>query len=319
MPEHIITSVAELVGGTPLFDARRFTADRGIGARLLVKLELFNPAGSVKDRIAWAIIEDAEARGLLQPGGTIIEYTSGNTGIALAAVAAAKGYRAKLVLPSNVSVERQQLIRALGAEVVVLDLHEYPSAVDRRAVAERLAAETPGSFVAKQSENRRNPGIHRETTGPEIWRDSDGAVDILIAATGTGGTLSGAGEYLKSVKPAVIAVAVETGPASAPTPQNPAPEEIDGIHRLSDAPADAVSKTYNRVIADETIGVETEEAYEAARAFARSEGLLVGTSSGAVLWAATQLGRREEHAGRTIVAVLPDTGERYLSTRLYGG
>ncbi len=305
----IYTSADQLIGGTPLLELGHIESELQLQATLLAKLELFNPAGSVKDRIAKAMIEDAEERGLLAPGATIIEPTSGNTGIGLAAVAAAKGYHVVLTMPETMSVERRALAAAYGAEIVLTPGTEgMQGAVD---AAERLAAETPGSIVAGQFVNPANPAAHRATTGPEIWEDTDGAVDIFVAGVGTGGTLTGVGGYLKERKPGVQVVAVE--PAGSPllSAGSAGPHKIQGIG------ANFVPEVLDTQIYDEIIPVENDDAFETTRLIARSEGVLVGISSGAAAWAAIQLAKRPENAGKTIVALLPDTGERYLSTPLF--
>lgn len=305
----IYTSADQLIGNTPLLELTHIERELQLQATLLAKLELFNPAGSVKDRIAKAMIEDAEARGTLKPGATIIEPTSGNTGIGLAAVAAAKGYHVVLTMPETMSVERRTLAAAYGAEIVLTPGADgMQGAVD---AAERLAAETPGAIVAGQFVNPANPAAHRATTGPEIWEDTEGAVDIFVAGVGTGGTVTGVGSYLKEQKPSVQVVAVE--PASSPllSAGSAGPHKIQGIG------ANFVPDVLDTSIYDEVIPVENEDAFEIARLIGRLEGVLVGISSGAATWAAIQLARRPENAGKTIVALLPDTGERYLSTPLF--
>lgn len=305
----IYTSADQLIGNTPLLELTHIERELQLQATLLAKLELFNPAGSVKDRIAKAMIEDAEARGTLKPGATIIEPTSGNTGIGLAAVAAAKGYHVVLTMPETMSVERRTLAAAYGAEIVLTPGADgMQGAVD---AAERLAAETPGAIVAGQFVNPANPAAHRATTGPEIWEDTEGAVDIFVAGVGTGGTVTGVGSYLKEQKPSVQVVAVE--PASSPllSAGSAGPHKIQGIG------ANFVPDVLDVNIYDEVIPVENEDAFEIARLIGRLEGVLVGISSGAATWAAIQLARRPENAGKTIVALLPDTGERYLSTPLF--
>ena len=305
----IFTSADQLIGRTPLIELRRTEAQEALSARLLAKLEYLNPAGSVKDRIACAMILDAEEKGLLKPGATIIEPTSGNTGIGLAAIAASRGYRIILTMPETMSVERRNLLKAYGAELVLTEgAKGMKGAI---AKAEELAKEIPGSFIPSQFTNPANPAIHRATTGPEIWADTDGKVDIFVAGVGTGGTVTGVGEYLKSRNPAVQVVAVE--PASSPVLSGgkPGPNKIQGIG------AGFVPDTLNTSVYNEIIPVENENAFETGRTLARREGLLVGISSGAAVYAATLLARRPENKGKVIVALLPDTGERYLSTPMF--
>ena len=305
----IFTSVSQLVGGTPLLELCRTEREEGLEARVLAKLEYLNPAGSVKDRIAKAMLDDAEARGLLRPGSVIIEPTSGNTGIGLAALAAARGYRVVIVMPETMSPERRQLLRAYGAEVVLTEGSGGMQGAIARA--EALAKETPGSFIPGQFVNPANPAAHRDTTGPEIWADTDGQVDIFVAGVGTGGTITGAGEYLKGQNPAVRVVAVE--PAGSPVLQG----GRAGGHQLQGIGAGFVPEVLRTEIYDEVIPVEDNQAFAAARQLARREGVLAGISSGAALWAAVLLAKRAENKGRTIVVLLPDTGERYLSTALF--
>ncbi len=305
----IYRSITELIGGTPLMELANYQKKHGLKAAILAKLEYFNPAGSVKDRIARAMIEDAEERGLLRPGSVIIEPTSGNTGIGLASVAAARGYRIILTMPETMSAERRMLLQAYGAELVLT-----PGAEGMRgaiARAEALARELPSAFIPGQFSNPSNPAIHRKTTGPEIWEDTGGAVDIFVAGVGTGGTVTGVGEYLKSRKPAVRVVAVEPQESPVLSQGKPGPHRIQGIG------AGFVPDVLNTAVYDEVIAVRAEDAFAAARELARTEGLLTGISSGAALWAATALAQREDSEGKTIVAVLPDTGERYLSTSLF--
>ena len=305
----IYTSVEQLIGRTPLLELANLQREEGLEARILAKLECFNPAGSVKDRVARAMVDDAERRGLLRPGSVIIEPTSGNTGIGLAAVAAARGYRVIIVMPETMSPERRQLMRAYGAELVLTDgARGMQGAIDR---AGELAGEIPGSFIPGQFVNPANPAVHRETTGPEIWEDTDGAVDIFVAGVGTGGTLTGVGEYLKSRNPAVRVAAVE--PASSPVLSGGSA----GAHRIQGIGAGFVPAVLNREVCDEIITVEDGDAFAAGRRVGRSEGILVGISSGAAVWAALQLARRAENRGRTIVALLPDSGSRYLSTPMF--
>ena len=299
----------ELVGGTPLLNARNLEKQFGLEATLLVKLEYLNPAGSVKDRIAKAMLEDAEARGLLHPDTVIIEPTSGNTGIGLASIAAAKGYRVILTMPETMSVERRNILRAYGAEIVLT-----PGAQGMKgaiARAEELAKEIPGSFIPGQFVNPANPAIHRSTTGPEIWNDTDGQVDFFVAGVGTGGTITGVGEYLKAQNPAIRVVAVE--PATSPVLS----EGHSGAHMIQGIGAGFVPDVLNTAVYDEVIPVENEAAFAASKAFARAEGILVGISSGAALTAAIELAKRPENKGKTIVALLPDSGDRYYSTPLF--
>ena len=304
----IYNDLAQLVGNTPLFEPVCLTRERGISARLLLKLEYFNPAGSAKDRIAVSILDDAERRGVLKPGGTVIEPTSGNTGIGLCAMAVSRVYKVVITMPETMSVERRKLMRAYGAELVLTPGNEGMSGAIRRA--EELHDQTENSIVAGQFENPANPKAHYETTGPEIYRDTDGKVDILVAGVGTGGTLSGAGKYLKEKDPNVRVVAVE--PLSSPVLS----EGRSGAHKIQGIGAGFVPKTLDTSIYDEIIPVPDDAAFETARAVAKSDGVFVGISSGAALYAALQLAVRPENAGKTIVAVMPDGGDRYLSTAL---
>ncbi len=305
----VYESFTDLIGGTPLLKLNKFTRGKNLQATLLAKLEYFNPAGSVKDRIARAMIDDAEAKGLLQPGATIIEPTSGNTGIGLAAVAAARGYKVILTMPETMSVERRNLLKAYGAQLVLTE--GAKGMTGAIAKAKELAEQTPGSLIPGQFVNPANPAIHRATTGPEIWADTDGQVDIFVAGVGTGGTLTGVGEFLKSQKPGVRVVAVE--PAGSPVLS----KGVSGPHKIQGIGAGFVPDTLNTAVYDEVITVENEDAFAAGRAMARQEGVLVGISSGAALHAATLLAARPENAGKTIVVLLPDTGERYLSTPMF--
>lgn len=305
----IYKSALDLVGNTPLLEVTHFEKDNNLEATVLVKLEYFNPAGSVKDRIAKAIIEDAEKTGKLKPDSVIIEPTSGNTGIGLASVAAAKGYRLIITMPETMSVERRNLMKAYGAELVLTDgAKGMKGAI---AKANELAEEIPNSFIAGQFTNPVNPATHKATTGPEIWNDTEGKVDIFIAGVGTGGTLSGVGEYLKSKNPDVNIVAVE--PATSPVLS----KGTAGPHKIQGIGAGFVPDTLNTKIYDEIITVENEDAFATGKAFPKQEGVLVGISSGAALWAAKELAKRPENKGKTIVALLPDTGDRYLSTPLF--
>lgn len=305
----IYTSVDQLIGKTPLLELVRIEQQEGLQARILGKLEYLNPAGSAKDRIARAMIDDAESKGLLKPGSVIIEPTSGNTGIGLACVAVARGYRIIIVMPETMSVERRQLMRAYGAELVLTEGSQGMTGAI--AKAEALAKEIPDSFIPGQFVNPANPEAHRATTGPEIWADTEGQVDIFVAGVGTGGTITGTGEYLKSQNPAVKVVAVE--PASSPVLSGGSA----GSHRIQGIGAGFVPEVLNTQVYDEIIAVENEDAFAAGRLMGKTEGVLVGISSGAALWAAIQLAKRPENRGKTIVVLLPDTGDRYLSTPLF--
>ena len=306
---NIYTSADQLIGHTPLLELKGIEKELGLKARILAKLEYFNPAGSVKDRIAKAMIDDAEAQGLLGPGAVIIEPTSGNTGIGLAAVAAARGYRIIIVMPDTMSVERRQLMRAYGAELVLTEgAKGMKGAI---AKAEELAREIPHSFIPGQFVNPANPAAHRATTGPEIWADTDGQVDFFVAGVGTGGTITGVGEYLKEQKPGVKIVAVE--PKDSPVLS----EGKAGPHKIQGIGAGFVPQVLNTAVYDEIIPVSNEDAFATGRLISRREGVLVGISSGAATFAAIELARREENAGKTIVVLLPDTGDRYLSTPMF--
>ncbi len=307
----IYTSVSQLIGRTPLLELARVERDEGLEARLLAKLEYFNPAGSVKDRVALEMIDDAERRGLLKPGSVIIEPTSGNTGIGLAAVAAARGYRTIIVMPETMSAERRQLMAAYGAELVLTDGSRGMAGAI--AKAEELAGEIPGSLIPGQFTNPANPAAHRASTGPEIWEDTEGRVDIFVAGVGTGGTITGVGQYLKGRNPAVRIVAVE--PAASPVLGG----GEAGAHQLQGIGAGFVPAVLDTAVYDEIIPVPDGDAFAAVRQVARSEGVLVGISSGAAVWAAMELARRPENRGKTIVALLPDSGSRYLSTPLFAG
>lgn len=301
--------ITDLIGGTPLLKLSNYIAGKELGATIFGKLEYFNPAGSVKDRIAKAMIDEAEAKGVLKPDSVIIEPTSGNTGIGLAAVAASRGYKIILTMPETMSIERRNLLKAYGAELVLTEgAKGMKGAI---AKAQELAAETPNSFIPSQFTNTANPAVHHSTTGPEIWEDTDGKVDIFVAGVGTGGTVSGVGEYLKSQNPNVKIVAVEPAGSPVLSKGTPGPHKIQGIG------AGFVPDTLNTEIYDEIITVENEDAFETGRTLARNEGLLVGISSGAAIFAATELAKRPENKGKIIVALLPDTGERYLSTPMF--
>ncbi len=305
----IYTSADQLIGRTPLLELTHIEAAEGLDAKILAKLEYFNPAGSVKDRIAKAMIDDAEATGKLKPGSVIIEPTSGNTGIGLASVAAARGYRIIIVMPETMSVERRQLMKAYGAELVLTDGSKGMKGAI--AKADEMAKEIPNSFVPGQFVNPANPDAHKRTTGPEIWEDTDGKVDIFVAGVGTGGTVTGVGEYLKSQNPAVKIVAVE--PATSPVLS----KGTAGAHKIQGIGAGFVPDVLNTKVYDEVIPVANEDAFATGKLVGHKEGVLVGISSGAALWAAIQLAKRPENKGKTIVALLPDTGDRYLSTPLF--
>lgn len=305
----VYDSILDLVGKTPLVELKRIEEKEGLQAKLIAKVESFNPAGSVKDRIAKAMIEDAEAKGLLKEGSVIIEPTSGNTGIGLAAAATVKGYRMILTMPETMSVERRNIVKAYGAEVVLTDgTKGMKGAIEK---ADELAKEIPNSFIAGQFVNPANPETHKKTTGPEIWEDTNGAVDIFVAGVGTGGTITGTGEYLKEKKPEVKVVAVE--PASSPVLS----EGVSGPHKIQGIGAGFVPETLNTGIYDEIIKVENEDAFKTGRDLAAEEAILAGISSGAALYAAIQLAKREENKGKTIVVLLPDNGDRYYSTALF--
>jgi len=305
----ISKSLTDLIGKTPLLELSNYEKKHALKAKIVAKLEYFNPGGSVKDRIALAMIDDAEQRGVLKPGSVIIEPTSGNTGIGLASVAAARGYRIILTMPETMSVERRVLMRAYGAEIVLTEgAKGMKGAI---AKAEELASEIPNSFIPGQFTNPANPAIHFATTGPEIWDDTDGKVDIFVAGAGTGGTVTGVGEYLRGKNPNVKIVVVE--PADSPVLS----EGRSGPHKIQGIGAGFVPSVLNTKVYDEIIPVKNEDAFAVAREIGRDEGLLVGISSGAAAWAATELAKRPENAGKTIVVILPDTGERYLSTALF--
>ncbi len=307
----IYESADQLVGHTPLLELRHIEKNHDVQARILGKLEYYNPAGSIKDRIAKAMVDDAEAAGLLKPGATIIEPTSGNTGIGLASIAAARGYKLILTMSETMSVERRNLIKAYGAEIVLTDgAKGMTGAIEK---ANELAAEIEGSFIPGQFINPANPAIHKATTGPEIWEDTEGEVDIVVAGVGTGGTVTGIGQYLKGKKPTVRTIAVE--PADSPVLS----EGRSGSHKIQGIGAGFVPDVLDTQLYDEVITVANEDAFEIGREIGREEGVLVGISSGAATWAAIQVAKRPENAGKTIVVILPDTGERYLSTPMFAG
>lgn len=309
MMSKIYTSADQLIGKTPLLELVHIEETEGLEAKVLGKLEYFNPAGSVKDRIAKAMIDDAEQKGQLKPGSVIIEPTSGNTGIGLASVAAARGYRIIIVMPETMSVERRQIMKAYGAELVLTEgIKGMKGAI---AKADELAKEIPDSFIPGQFVNPANPAVHRATTGPEIWEDTDGKVDIFVAGVGTGGTITGVGEYLKSQNPEVKVVAVE--PASSPVLS----KGTAGSHKIQGIGAGFVPDVLDTKVYDEVIAVKNEDAFAVGKQIGKKEGVLVGISSGAAVWAAIQLAKRPENKGKTIVALLPDTGDRYLSTQLF--
>jgi cysteine synthase A len=302
-------SLTDLIGKTPLLELTNYNAKHTLNAKIIAKLEYFNPAGSVKDRVAKAMIDDAEEKGILKKGSVIIEPTSGNTGIGLASVAAARGYKIILTMPETMSIERRNLLKAYGAELVLTEGSKgMKGAIEK---AEELAASTPDSFIPGQFVNPANPAIHRATTGPEIWEDTDGNVDIFVAGIGTGGTITGVGEFLKAKKPGVKIIAVEPAGSPVLSKGTPGPHKIQGIG------AGFVPDTLNTKIYDEIIAVENDDAFSSGRELSKTEGLLIGISSGAALWAATELAKRPENAGKNIVVLLPDTGERYLSTPLF--
>lgn len=310
----ICNSITDLIGNTPLLELHNYRRKRDLPARILVKIESFNPAGSVKDRIAWAILKAAEEAGALRPGGLIVDVTSGNTGIGLAAVAASRGYRAKFYASDNISPDKIKILRLFGAEVVPVENAFFlaPDALER--ITQRVQEENPGAFFTDQLANPANPQVHFETTGPEIWRDTDGAIDILVGAVGTGGTISGSGRFLKSKKHGLTVVIAEPAEESLPTEENPYPDQIDGVHKVTEVPPERLPRNFDTTIADEVVALNTADAKQAALDLVAEEGIFAGVSSGAALWAATQLAARPENAGKVIVAVLPDLGERYLSS-----
>ena len=305
----IVKQLTDLIGNTPLVELNKFSQEKGIDTPIIAKVEFFNPGGSVKDRIAFAMIEDAEQKGLLKPGATIIEPTSGNTGVGLALVSAVKGYKLILTMPETMSIERRNLVKAYGAEVILTPGKDGMAGAIR--TAEELRDKTPGSIILQQFENAANPAKHYATTGPEIWRDTDGKVDIFVAGVGTGGTISGAGKYLKEQNPNIKVIAVE--PKSSPVLNG----GKSGPHKIQGIGAGFVPKTYNAQVIDEVFDVENDDAILTGREIARQEGLLVGISAGAALFAAGEIARRPENKGKKVVVILPDTGERYLSTVLF--
>ena len=323
----VYDSIAQLVGRTPLLEIKNYERLHGLKARVLLKLEYFNPNQSVKDRIALSMVEDAERRGLLKPGYTIVETTSGNTGIGLAAIAAAKGYKFRVYIQDNVSQERYQVIHAFGGETIKLseepviarvlsqNAGDFVAAI--KALRQEVLSKEEGIFFVDQTANPANPAIHEATTGPEIWQDTDGKVDIFVANVGTGGTVSGAGRYLKRQNRSIKVVAIQPGPGSMASEGNPAPEEITGVHPFEGVPREIVPATMDLSVYDECARVETTDAYRAAREVARTDGILVGTSSGAAIFEAARQAMKAENEGKTIVAVAPDTGLRYLSTNLF--
>lgn len=309
----IYDNLTDLIGNTPLLELHNYRRSRNLGARILAKIEYFNPAGSLKDRIAWGIINQAEEAGRIRPGDLLVDVTSGNTGIALAAVAASRGYRTKFYLSDNISQDKVKLLRLFGAEIVTVKNEFFldPEALEK--ISARVRDENPTAYFTDQLANPENPRTHFETTGPEIWRDTEGAVDIFVGGVGTGGTISGAGRFLKSRKPDLKVIIAEPAEGSLPTEENPYPDEIDGVHKVSEVPAEQLPRNFDTTIADEVVALNTADARKAAKALVAEEGIFAGTSSGAVLWAATQIAARPENAGKVIVAVLPDTGERYLT------
>lgn len=317
-PRPIVRDITELIGETPLLELHRFAESRGAHARLLAKVEFTNPLSSVKDRIAWAIIRDAEDRGLLYPGRSIVDITSGNTGIALAAIAASRGYPAKFYLGDNTSPDKKKIIESLGAEVVSVPNSIFIDPEGLAKLVEQIETENPDAYFTNQLANPVNPQEHYATTGPEIWRDTEGRIDFFVAGVGTGGTVSGAGRYLKEQNENIRIVVSEPGDVSLPSEENPYPAEIDGVHKVEGLDDEQLPPNYDREIADEIQQVDAEEAYEKARAVLREEGLFVGSSAGGTLTVALRLAQRPENAGKTIVAIIPDTGERYLSAGVFG-
>ncbi|WP_392508182.1 PLP-dependent cysteine synthase family protein [Naumannella halotolerans] len=309
----IATSITDLIGHTPLLELQKYSTNRGLRARLLAKLEYLNPLGSVKDRTAWSIIRQAEESGALQPGGTIVDVTSGNTGISLAAIAARHGYRTKFYLSDNISPDKITLLQAFGADVVTVPNVNFADPPFLATLVERIRTENPDAYFTDQLANPANPQAHYSTTGPEIWADTDGQVDILVTGVGTGGTVTGTAKYLREHNPDLQVVLAEPGLGSLPTEENPYPHEIDGVHKVTEVETEYLPDNFDPAAPTEVIALETADARTAAQALAAEEGLLIGTSAGAITWVATQLAQRPENAGKTIVAVLPDSGERYLA------
>lgn len=309
----IYSNFTELVGDTPLVELHKIGRKYALQGRLLAKIEFLNPAGSVKDRTAWGIIREAEQSGLLKPGDLLVDVTSGNTGIGLAAVASARGYRTRFYLRNTISEDKLNILRQFGSEIFLIENEELfqPQAIHR--ILDRVRAENPGAFFTEQRSNTANPRVHFETTGPEIWRDSDGAVDIFLGTVGTGGTISGAGRFLKQQNPDIRVVVVEPSPDSVPRPENPGEPTIEGVHRVTDVDDGTLPENFDRSVVDEVLSVTTDEARDAALDLAREEGFLVGTSSGAALAAAITVLSRPENHGKTIALVFPDSAERYLS------
>jgi cysteine synthase A len=305
--------LSELIGNTPLLELHRVREKRQLGARLLAKIEYLSPAGSIKDRAAWGIIREAEASGQLKPGGTLVDVTSGNTGIGFAAVAASRGYRTKFYLRNVISTEKLNILAHFGAEVVLIDSREFvgPGALD--AILDRIRRENPDAYFTDQRGNPANPRAHEQTTGPEIWRDTDGAVDVVVAAVGTGGTISGVGRFLKAQNPAIEIIVAEPTPDALPSADDPYAENIEGVHKVSDVDRRDLPANFDWGVVDQVIAVNVAQAKDGALAFAREEGVFAGTSGGAVLFAAITLAGRPEYAGKTIVTIVPDSGERYLS------
>ncbi|OYR17354.1 PLP-dependent cysteine synthase family protein [Brucella grignonensis] len=309
----IYNGFSDLVGNTPLVSFSRLQKLNGSSVRILAKIEYLNPAGSIKDRTAWGIIRDAERGGQIKPGDLLVDLTSGNTGIGIAAVAAAKGYRTKFYLRDTISEDKINILRQFGSEIILIDNDELLEPGALQKVLDRIRNENPDAYYTGQRSNPANPAIHFETTGPEIWRDTDGNVDILVSTVGTGGTISGVGKYLKEKKPSLRVLLVEPTADSVPSIDNPRAETIEGVHKVTEVDETILPENYDKAIVDEIVAVTTEQARRAALSVAREEGFLVGTSSGAAIAAALQIAKRPENAGKTIVAVLPDSGERYLS------